>query len=79
MSDILQKLEQIIRDVFDDPSISVTKDTAIRDIPNWDSFSHISFMAAVQDEFRVNFSVEDISTIENIQEILDKIKCYENN
>ena len=77
--DNLQKIEQIVRDIFDDPSISVANDTIIRDLPNWDSFIHISLMAAIQDEFHADFSVEEISSIERIQEILEKIDSYGKN
>lgn len=74
MRDNLQKLEQIVKDVFDDNSITLTEDTNICELPNWDSFSHISFMAAVQDEFHVNFSVEEIAIISKVKDILEKIK-----
>ncbi|WP_281071321.1 acyl carrier protein [Succinivibrio dextrinosolvens] len=77
--DNLQKVEQIVRDVFDDSSISVTKGTIIRELPNWDSFTHISLMAAIQDEFHTDFSIEEISSIERIQEILEKIESYGKN
>ena len=77
--DNLQKVEQIVRDVFDDSSISVTKATIIRELPNWDSFTHISLMAAIQDEFHTDFSIEEISSIERIQEILEKIESYGKN
>ena len=45
--EILKKLNEVFRDVFDDESISVTEQTCADDIDDWDSLAQITLIAAI--------------------------------
>ncbi len=70
----IEIIQNIVRDVFNDDSITINEGQNISDIKGWDSFNHISLMAAVQDEFSTNFTTEDISAIRTFNDILKIIE-----
>ena len=70
MTEIYERLNNIFRDVFDDDSLSVTPATTAADIEDWDSLSHITLMAAVEDEFRMKFSMKEVVEMKNVGEMV---------
>ena len=70
MNEIYERLNNIFRDVFDDDSLSVTPATTAADIEDWDSLSHITLMAAVEDEFRMKFPMKEVVEMKNVGEMV---------
>ena len=73
MNEIYERLNDIFRDVFDDDSLSVSPATTAADIEDWDSLSHITLMAAVEDEFRMKFSMKEVVEMKNVGEMVSII------
>ena len=69
MNEIYERLNDIFRDVFDDDSLSVTPATTAADIEDWDSLSHITLVSAVEDEFRMKFSMKEVVEMKNVGEM----------
>lgn len=69
MNEIYERLNEIFRDVFDDDSITVTAATTANDIEDWDSLSHITLIGAVEDEFRMKFSMKEVVGMMNVGEM----------
>jgi len=69
-----ERLLNVFRDVFDDRRIKISDSTKSTDIFGWDSFTHIQLIAAVEDEFGVEFSVEDAANLKNVGELVDLIQ-----
>ena len=46
---IFEKLTEVFQDVFDDDSIALTDDTTAADIEDWDSLTHITLLATVEE------------------------------
>ncbi|MEG1742814.1 MAG: acyl carrier protein [Clostridia bacterium] len=70
---IYVRLNEVFRDVFDNKKISVNDKTTSHDIDDWDSLSHITLISAVEDEFKVKFSMKQVSTMKNVGEMVDII------
>lgn len=71
--EVYAKLLPVFKDVFDDRSIRISDFTTSKDIMGWDSLMHIQLIASVQDEFEVDFSVEDAANMKNVGELVDMI------
>ncbi len=71
--EVYAKLLPVFKDVFDDRSIKIDEKTTSKDIMGWDSLAHIQLIAAVQDEFDTEFSVEDAANLKNVGELVDMI------
>ncbi len=70
---VMEKLQEIIRDVFGDSSIVINESTKADDIDGWDSLTHITIMEAVQDEFGVKFSIDEMIEMHNVGEIASAV------
>lgn len=67
--EIFDRLNDVFRDVFDDDSLTVTAATTAADIEDWDSLSHITLVSAVEDEFRMKFSMKEVVEMKNVGEM----------
>lgn len=72
--DILNKLQEIFRDVFDDETIVLTNKTTQDDIGDWDSLAQISLIVAIRKDFKIDFSMEEIGNLKSVGEIVKKIE-----
>ncbi len=72
-NDIIKRLNDVFRDVFDDSSIVVTDKTTSADIEDWDSIEHINLIGAIEDEFGLRFKMKEVSGMKNVGEMIDII------
>ena len=71
---IYEKLNEIFKDVFGDDTISVNDATTAKDVEGWDSLHHITLLAAIEDEFGVEFSMGQTVKMKNVGEMVDYIE-----
>ena len=71
--EIFTKLNSIFRDIFDDDTIMLSEGTTATDIEDWDSLTHISLIAAIEDEFGIRFDMKDVLKMKNVGEMADRI------
>ena len=71
--EVYAKLLPVFKDVFDDRKIKIDDSTTASNIVGWDSLLHIQLIAAVQDEFELEFSVEDAYNLKNVGELVNLI------
>ncbi len=74
-SDIYARLTEIIQDVFDDDSITVTPALSAKDVEGWDSLTHIRLMLTVEKAFKVKFSTSEIGKMERVSDLVTIIKA----
>ncbi|MBQ3066168.1 MAG: acyl carrier protein [Clostridia bacterium] len=67
---VIEKLNEIFRDVFDDESIEVTDEMTAEDIEDWDSLTHLTMISEVESAFGMRFKMKDISTMKNVGEMI---------
>ncbi len=72
MSDeaLLQRLNEVFRSVFDDPTLTVSPDTTAKDVPGWDSIMHITLVIEVESEFNVKFQMAEIEKLRNVGDLI---------
>ena len=70
---IYARLTEIFRDVFDDEEIVLRPDTTAKDIPEWDSLSHVRLVLTVQQKFGIKFSAAQTSNLKNVGEFVSLI------
>lgn len=71
---IIDRLNEVFRDVFDDESLEITAQTTADDIEDWDSIEHITLIGAVEDEFGMRFKMGEVSGMKNVGEMIDIIR-----
>jgi len=72
-SEILAKVTEIFHDLFDNPSIVLSPETAAN-VPGWDSFNHINLIISIEAEFRIKFQPAELETMHNVGALIDRIQ-----
>lgn len=67
--EIYEKLNAVFSDVFDE-DITVSAETTASDIEDWDSLTHITLIAEVEDAFGFKFSMKDVLGMQNVGEMV---------
>ncbi len=72
--EILEKVNEVFREVFEDDSIIVKDETTADDIEDWDSLMHITLVSEIENAFGFKFKMKDVVGMKNVGEMLDIIK-----
>lgn len=71
-AEVLAQLQTIFDDVFLEP-VTVTPEMTAKDVPEWDSLTHISLLLAVEKGFGIRFHVGEVERVKNVGEFADLI------
>jgi acyl carrier protein len=69
----LQKVNDIFIDTLDNEDIVLTYETTANEVEDWDSLTHIQLVVAVEKQFKVRFTSQEIQSWKNVGEMLDCI------
>lgn len=75
-SEINEKLNNIFADVFDDDTLTVSPETTTNDIEEWDSLTHLTLIANIEESFSIEFNMSEISGFKNVGEMMDSIERH---
>ena len=70
---ILIKLQNIFRVIFDDEKIKLNSNTTAEDIEEWDSLNQIRIILACEKEFSVKLNPREINDFVNIGEMVEHL------
>jgi acyl carrier protein len=71
----MDKLTDIMRDVFDDEDIKPTEATTADDVEGWDSLSHIRLMVSIEKRFNIKFTNAEVERLLNVGDLLKAIEA----
>jgi acyl carrier protein len=71
MSDNLLRVQEIFRDVLDDPDLVLTRASDSSSVHGWDSVAHVNLIWNIEREFSVNFTLGELQELKNMGDILD--------
>ncbi len=72
-NEVLAKINEIAKDVFDNDEIELTEQTTAADVEEWDSLSHLSLIADIEREFGIRFTLSEISGSKNVGEFVNAL------
>lgn len=72
--EILRTLTRILRDLLGDESIVLSMQTRREEVPHWDSFNYVNFIAVAEMELAIKFGIADVESFENVGAIVNKAK-----
>jgi len=70
-TEIIEKVQEIFRDVLDNEEIELSRETSAEDIEEWDSLSHIQLIVAIEKAFGIKFTSKEITSWANVGEMVD--------
>lgn len=71
--EILDAVNQVVRDVFVRDDIVLTTLSTSRDVDGWDSFRHIDILLSLEVRFELRFSSREIDVMETVGDLVQAI------
>ena len=72
--EILNDLQLIFQDVFDDEDLVITNESNAEQIEDWDSLPHIRLVVAIEKRLNIKFSFAELRDLKNVGEMIDLIQ-----
>ena len=67
---------EIFQDILDVKKGTVSLKTASSDIDQWDSVATVNIIVALEEEFGIKFKLEDIQTVETVQDFVELVQAH---
>ncbi len=71
--DIQKELNDVFKEVFNNPGIQIHEWTTSNDIVGWDSFSHINLISAIEVHFGIEFTQREALSFKTVGNLIDSI------
>ena len=71
---MIQKIKQIMADIFEIPVEEIDDDSNADTIAQWDSLKHMALVLAIEEEFEIMFEEHHIIEIVSYQKILETVQ-----
>jgi len=71
---LLEELQDIFRDVMDNPTLVLTAESNASNVPDWDSLTHVNLMTAVARHFKVKFKLSELQDLKNVGDLINLLQ-----
>jgi len=71
---IIEEVTKIIRETFDDQTLNYSPSLSASDIYAWDSITHINLIVAIEKNFNIKFTDNEIFEFKNVGELVNSIQ-----
>jgi len=65
MQEIRQQVQDVFREVFEDPALLLNDRMTAEDVDGWDSLAHINLIVAIEKRLGVRFATAEISRLKD--------------
>jgi len=72
-ADVMERLQGIFRDIFDDDKLCLSPGTTASDIAGWDSLNQVKIILACERAFSIRLRPREINGVENVDEMVDHL------
>lgn len=69
--DLLPEVQEIFRDVLDEPNLVITRQSNAWTVPDWDSLAHVNLITAIEKRFKVKFALGELQGHKHVGDLLD--------
>ena len=78
MDKIVNDVNTIMKEIFKDQKLVISRDTRSSDIEKWDSLSNMHLIVAIEDHYKIRFALDEIQFLKNVGELYDCVSMYIN-
>ena len=71
MDNLLEEVQAIFRDVFDQPNLVITRESDASTVEDWDSLTHITLVTAIERHYQVKFALGELEDMKNVGDLLN--------
>ena len=73
---IHEKILNVVADIFEVPISQINNELSLNSIKQWDSVNHLKLMIALEEEFEIQFTKDDIESMINLSIIESTVSSY---
>ena len=73
---IHKKILNVVADIFEVPINQINNELSLNSIKQWDSVNHLKLMIALEEEFEIKFTKDDIESMINLSIIESTVSSY---
>jgi acyl carrier protein len=70
---ITPRLQEVFREVFRQPDLTIARTMTAADVQGWDSLRHIELIVAVETAFSVRFKTVEVSRLQTVGDLIDRL------
>ena len=72
MSDdeLLAGVQEVFRDVFDEPEMVITRHSSAENVEDWDSLTHVNLVTAIERRYKVRFALGELQELKDVGDLL---------
>jgi acyl carrier protein len=74
MDNLLEELQPIFRDVFDQPDLIITRESNASTVEDWDSLAHVNLVTAIEKRYKIRFALGELQELKNVGDMIDLMK-----
>ena len=71
---ILNRLNDVYQDVFEDDELVIERKLTARDLEDWDSLLHVILVLAVEKEFGIRLTSFEVTNLKDVGDFIDLIE-----
>jgi len=64
--EIMDKIQDIFRNNFDDDTLIITESTSAQDIEDWDSFEQMRLIVAMEHELKIKLDIRAVAALKDV-------------
>lgn len=75
--EIIEKLNAIFKEVFEDKNIIINDEMTANDVENWNSFTHMLLISKVEETFNIKIKLKELNRLKTVGDIVTLLvaKC----
>lgn len=70
-TEVLMRIQHIAGEILGAPSLVLDEHMTARDVPGWDSLTHVQIIIGVEREFGVRLTSTEVAQLENAGSLVD--------
>lgn len=74
MQNVSEEIKKIIADILNVNVSKIDEDTAIGDIPSWDSLNHLRIISGIESHFGIRFTPDVLMDLEDVSDIVKAVE-----
>ncbi|TAH50274.1 MAG: acyl carrier protein [Chloroflexota bacterium] len=71
---IAERVRDVMSDLFGVPRDAIDAHASPKTIPQWDSLQHLNLVLALEQEFEIQFSTEEISAMTDFTQVVETVE-----
>jgi acyl carrier protein len=75
MDDVLAELQEIFRDILDQPDLMLTRSSNASNVEDWDSLAHINLVTSIEKRYKIKFALGELQDLKDVGDMVDLIKA----